>query len=56
MGGQAACLFTRLHPRYVDVAVLRWQALTGKAAVLAGEECVFGDIAAARELQNAAVP
>ena len=42
------CLAMELDPRYVDVAVLRWQALTGKAAVLVGEDRVFDDIAAAR--------
>ena len=40
--------------RYVDVAVRRWQNFTGRAAVLAGEERVFNDIAAARGVQAAA--
>jgi hypothetical protein len=34
--------------RYVDVAVRRWQAFTGRAAVLAGEDRVFDDVADAR--------
>ena len=42
------CYAMEIDPRYVDVAVLRWQALTGKAAVLDGEDKIFGDIAAAR--------
>ena len=33
MGGRI-CIALELSPRYVDVAVLRWQAFTGKAAVL----------------------
>jgi len=37
-----------IDPRYVDVAIQRWQNLTGKAAVLAGADRVFNDIAAAR--------
>jgi hypothetical protein len=36
------------------VAIQRWQHLTGKAAVLAGEERVFNDIAAARGVLAAA--
>ena len=30
------CLGIELDPLYVDVAVRRWQAFTGKAATLAG--------------------
>jgi hypothetical protein len=30
------------------VAVRRWQAFTGRAAVLAGEDRVFNDVALAR--------
>jgi hypothetical protein len=37
-----------IDARYVDVAVRRWQAFTGRAAVLAGEDRVFDDIAARR--------
>jgi DNA modification methylase len=48
------CAAMELDPRYVDVAVLRWQALTGKAAVLAGEDRVFDDVAAARGVACAA--
>jgi DNA modification methylase len=43
-----------IDPRYVDVAVRRWQAFTGRAAVLGGEDRVFDDIAAARGMQTAA--
>jgi hypothetical protein len=39
----------------VDVAVRRWQAFTGRAAVLAGEDRVFDDIAAARGVRAAAL-
>jgi DNA modification methylase len=43
-----------IDPRYVDVAVQRWQRTTGMAAILAGEERTFNDIAAARGVQVAA--
>jgi DNA modification methylase len=42
------CLAMEIDPRYVDVALRRWQTFTGEPAVLAGEERVFEDIAAAR--------
>jgi DNA modification methylase len=48
------CHAVDIDPRYVDVAIQRWQNLTGKAAVLAGEERVFNDVAAARGVQAAA--
>ena len=43
------CLAMELDPRYVDVAVRRWRAFTGRAAVLDGEDRVFDDVAEARE-------
>jgi DNA modification methylase len=48
------CYAMEIDPRYVDVAVRRWQAFTGQAAVLAGEDRVFADIAAARGMRAAA--
>ena len=48
------CYAMDIDARYIDVAVRRWQAFTGRAAVLAGEERVFDDIAAARGAQAAA--
>jgi len=48
------CHAVDIDPRYVDVAIQRWQRMTGKPAVLAGEERVFNDIAAARGVQAAA--
>jgi len=48
------CYAMDVDARYIDVAVRRWQAFTGRAAVLAGEERVFDDIAAARSTQAAA--
>jgi DNA modification methylase len=42
------CYAMELDACYVDVAVRRWQTFTGRAAVLAGEERVFEDVAAAR--------
>ena len=49
-----ACYAVDIDPRYVDIAIQRWQRMTGKPAVLAGEERVFNDIAAARGVQAAA--
>jgi hypothetical protein len=37
-----------LDPRYVDVAVRRWQVFTGKAACLLGDGRSFNVIAAKR--------
>jgi DNA modification methylase len=42
------CYAMEIDARYVDVAVRRWQAFTGQAAVLAGEDRVFNDVALAR--------
>ena len=42
------CFALELDPRYVDVAVTRWQALTGQAAVLDGDGRSFDEIAAGR--------
>ncbi len=41
-----------IDPRYVDVAELRWQALTGKAALLARQDRIFIDVAGARQAQE----
>ena len=43
-----ACFGAELSPAYVDVAVLRWQAFTGKAATLDGDGRTFAEIAAER--------
>ncbi|MEI8395046.1 MAG: site-specific DNA-methyltransferase [Rhodospirillaceae bacterium] len=37
------CFALELDPRYVDVAVTRWQTLTGEAAVLDGAGVTFAD-------------
>lgn len=42
------CRGVELHPAYVDVAVRRWQAFTGRVATLAGTQQTFADIAVAR--------
>ena len=36
-----SCHAIELNPAYVDVAIRRWQAFTGDAAVLAGNGCTF---------------
>ena len=42
------CFALELDPRYVDVAITRWQTLTGQAAVLDGDGRSFDEIAAGR--------
>ena len=49
-----SCLAVELDPRYVDVAVTRWQAFTGEAAVLEEDGRSFADIAAERRAGAAA--
>lgn len=48
------CLAVELDPAYVDVAVERWQAFTGKEAVLEGTAERFAALQAARRLEGAA--
>ncbi|WP_439580364.1 site-specific DNA-methyltransferase, partial [Elioraea sp.] len=43
-----ACFAMEIDPGYCDVTVERWQEVTGEAAVLAGEDRVFSDVAAMR--------
>jgi DNA modification methylase len=42
------CYGLDIDPRYVDVTVLRWQKLTGKAAVLLSDGRIFDEVAAER--------
>jgi DNA modification methylase len=42
------CFGIELNPAYVDVAVNRWQQLTGEQAMLEGEDRSFADVAQAR--------
>ena len=46
------CYAVELSPAYVDVAVQRWQAFTGQAAVLDGDGASFAEIAATRGPQD----
>ena len=48
------CLGVELNPVYVDVAVARWQNLTGSAAVLEGDGRSFAEIAGERPGADAA--
>ena len=48
------CHAKDVDARYIGSAVQRWQRMTGQAAVLAGDERVFNDIAAARGVPAAA--
>lgn len=42
------CLGLELDPAYVDVAVMRWQQLTGETATLEGQGTSFDDVARQR--------
>lgn len=44
------CLAIELAPEYVDVAVKRWQAFTGKEATLDGTDQTFAEISEARHV------
>ena len=44
-----------LDPVYVDVAIRRWQSITGKAAVLAGTNQSFAQVEAEREAARSSV-
>jgi DNA modification methylase len=43
---------TEIEPRYIDVAITRWQQMTGKAATLDGDGRTWTEVAAERLLQN----
>ncbi|NGM24164.1 site-specific DNA-methyltransferase [Roseomonas stagni] len=47
-----ACYAVELSPAYVDVAVLRWQAFAGQAALLSGDGRSFAEIASARAAEG----
>lgn len=47
------CLGMEIDPRYVDVAVLRWQRFTGKQAVRDGDGRTFDEVARARRREVA---
>ena len=42
------CLALEIDPRYVDVSVRRWQAFTGKPAILQSDNRPFDEVVAAR--------
>ena len=46
IGRRAFCM--ELDPAYVDVAIRRWQNLTGRDAVLESSRQTFGDLAVER--------
>jgi DNA modification methylase len=48
------CLAMEISPAYCDLAVERWQAMTGQPAVLDTEDRIFDDVAAARRRELAA--
>jgi hypothetical protein len=48
------CFGVDIDPRYIDVAVQRWQKLTGQVAVLAADGRTFDQIAAERTVVEVA--
>ncbi len=44
------CYAVELDPKYVDVIIRRWQAFTGKQAVLDGDGRTFDEIAEERSV------
>ncbi len=48
------CFGVELNPAYVDVAIKRWEAFTGRKAILLGDGSTHDAIAAARATQAAA--
>ena len=46
---ERVCCAIELDPKYIDVAVLRWQSLSGKQATLEGDGRTFAEIAAERQ-------
>ncbi len=46
------CHAIELSPAYVDVAILRWQAFSGRDAVLESDGTAFGAVAAARRARE----
>ncbi|PWS34572.1 DNA methylase [Falsiroseomonas bella] len=49
-----SCLAMEISAAYCDVAIERWQRLTNRAAVLAGEDRIFAEVGAARRKARAA--
>jgi DNA modification methylase len=50
------CCGLDIDPRYVDVAIRRWQKLSGEAAVLGGDGRTFDQVAAERAVVSEEVP
>src|SRR5258708_32726721 len=50
---ERVCYGIELDPKYVDVIVQRWQALTGKKAALEGDRRMFDEIAQERRKESA---
>ncbi len=48
------CIGVEIEPRYVDLAIRRWQVMTGSQATLAGTGQTFGTVASARDGDDAA--
>lgn len=49
-----SCLAVELDPAYVDVAVKRWEAFTGKDAKLDGADQTFTELASQRQVESLA--
>ena len=46
------CLGIDIDPKYVDVAIQRWQKLAGTSAVLASDGRTFNQVAADRQVKR----
>jgi len=53
---ERVCYGMELDPKYVDVVVSRWQALSGEEAHLDGDGRSFDEIAAERHQETEAMP
>jgi DNA modification methylase len=47
-----SCLAIDIDPAYVDVAVFRWQAFTGEAAILEKSGATFEDVGSERATKS----
>jgi DNA modification methylase len=50
------CIGMELEPRFVDVAIRRWQAFTGREATLLGKDQTFRNVASERQGSTSSEP
>jgi DNA modification methylase len=49
------CAALEIDPAYVDVAIRRWESITGSPAILAGTDQTFAQVCEARAAQEGRV-